>query len=97
MNFKYLKIQTIRPLAVLTGGLDGTRFIAEVTKENGKSELFSFMPPNYDPTKAVPVEEYILDSAIEKHGFKAIEHEPITSYEDYEKYLREINQLPRQE
>lgn len=95
MNFKELGIQTIKPLAVLEGGLNGTRFIAEATKEDGKSQLLSLTPPDYDPAKAVPVEDYILDSAIEKHGFIPVELEPITTFEDYEKYLREINKPPQ--
>lgn len=91
MNFKELGIQTIRPLAILEGGLNGTRFIAEAIKEDGKAQLLSFIPPDYDPSGAVPVESYILESAIEKHGYAPIEHDPIVTLESYEKYLREIN------
>jgi len=92
MNFKELGIRTIKPLAVLGGGLNGTRFIAETITEDGKSKLVSLVPPNYNPSNGVEIEKYILDSAIEKHDYVPVDHDPILTTEEYEKYLREINQ-----
>lgn len=91
MNFNELGIQNIEPLAVLRGGIDGAKFIAKVVKKDGRSQLLYLIPPSYDPSKGIVTEEYILESAIEKHGFLPIEQEPILTYEDYENYLREIN------
>lgn len=96
MNFKELGIRAIRPIAILEGGLNGTRFIAEATKKDGKAQLLSLIPPDYNLAKAISVEPYILESAIEKHGFIPVEHDPITTFDDYEKYLREINQTLKQ-
>lgn len=94
MNFKELGIQTIKPLALLSGGLNGTRFIAEATTEEGNTKLISLIPPDYNPSNGVEIEEYILESAVEKHNYVPVEHDPILSTEEYEKYLREINQPP---
>ena len=96
MNFKELGIQTIKPLAVLKGGLNGTKFIAEATKEDGKIQLLSLIPPDYSLDRATPIESYILESAVEKHEFIPTDHGPIRTFEDYEEYLREINQTPNQ-
>lgn len=97
MNFKELEIQTIRPLAILEGSLDGTRFIAEAVKEDGKTQFLLLTPPDYKPIGGTVVEQYILESAIAKHGYTPVEHNPITTFEDYEKYLREINPPLKQE
>lgn len=97
MNFKELGIQAIRPLAILKGGLNGTRFIAEATNKSGEAQLLSLTPPDYDPAKAVPIKPYILESAIEKHSFIPVKHDSIVTFEDYEKYLQEINQPPEKE
>ncbi|MFA6446533.1 MAG: hypothetical protein WCW14_04790 [Candidatus Paceibacterota bacterium] len=94
MNLKELGIQAIRPLAILYGGLNGVLFMAEIVKEDGTFKLYSLSPPDYDLARAVQIEDYILDSAVEKHGFIPTRHESIISFDDYEKYLREINQLP---
>jgi hypothetical protein len=91
MNFKELAIQGVEPLAVLTGGLDGTRFIARITKREGVTSLFFITPQNYDLRNPTPIEYYVLDSAIAKHGYVPTEHGMITTDEDYIQYISEIN------
>ncbi len=91
MNFKELGIHYIKPVALLKGGLNGARFIAEYMSESGRVGLLSLAPPDYDVTKSVQIERYLLLSAVEKHGYIPVEHDFILNFEDYEKYLREIN------
>ncbi len=86
------EIQYIMPLAVLYGSIDGCRFIAEVKNKSGKRVLSFFTPPHYDLASSYEIESYILDSAIVKHGFVVIQHSPISTTKDYERFLHEINQ-----
>lgn len=91
MNFKELGIFSITPVAKLEGGLNGPRFIAERKMLKGERELISVLPPNYDLLKSIQIKQYILEAAIAKHGYIPFDHEPLISFEDYEKYLRDLN------
>jgi hypothetical protein len=93
MNFTELGISAILPLAELKGGINGTRFIAEVTTVGGEKRLLSILPSEYDLSKAIPIEPYILESAVAKHGYDPVEHELLDNEEKYQTYLREINLL----
>lgn len=57
----------------------------------GDKELISVLPPDYDLSGSVPVKQHILEAAVAKHGYIPFDHEPLTSFEEYEKYLRELN------
>ena len=91
MNFKELGVFSITPVASLVGGLNGPRFIAERQLLDGKKELISVLPPDYDISKSIEIKSYILESAVAKHGYVPVEDDFITSFEEYEKYLIELN------
>jgi hypothetical protein len=92
MNFKELGINSVRPVAKLEGGLNGVRLIVEARKEKGYTEILSVLPPDYDLSKAIPIEQYILESAVAKHGYIPVSEQPIMDFKQYEEYLRRINQ-----
>lgn len=91
MNFKEMGVQTVEPLAVLEGGINGVKFIARTTMNDGQSQLMFMVPPNYDLKTAVLTNEEVLETAVIKHGYGLVNHKPIESVEEYEEYLREIN------
>ncbi len=91
MSYKELGISTIKPLAKLEGGLNGPRFIAEKEILKGDKELIFILPPDYDLSRSVSVKQHILEAAVAKHGYIPFDHEPLTSFEEYEEYLREVN------
>ena len=95
MSYKELGISTITPLAKLEGGLNGPRFIAEKETVKGDKELISVLPPDYDLSKSIQVKQHILEAAVAKHGYIPFDHEPLTSFEEYEEYLRELSK-PRE-
>ena len=92
MNFQESDIKGIKPLAILKGGLNGTRLIAEVTYGNGEIILLSLLPPNYSLQDLIILQQYLLESAVAKHGYSVVPQKEITSFEEYEQYLREIGQ-----
>jgi len=91
MNFKELGINSVTPVAKLEGGLNGVRLIVEARTENGFTEILSVLPPGYDLSKAIPIKQYILESAVAKHGYTPVEEPPITNFEQYEEYLTKLN------
>jgi len=91
MNFKELGISSITPVAKLEGSLNGPRFIAEKETIKGGKELISVLPPEYDLSRSIPVKQHILEAAVAKHGYIPFDHKPLTSFEEYEEYLRELN------
>lgn len=91
MENKNPKIQLISPVAILKGGMNGTRFIARITLINGDSELCSISPPEYKLDEATPIKHYILESSIAKHGYLPIDYPPITNEKQYKDFLKEIN------
>ncbi len=91
MNFKEIGINSVTPVAKLEGGLNGTRLIVEARREKGYTEILSVLPPGYDLSKAIPIKQYILESAIAKHGYMPINGRPITTLEEYERFLTEVN------
>ena len=93
MNFKELGVFSITPVASLVGGLNGSRFIAERQLLNGEKGLISVLPPDYNLQKPIEVKPYILESAVVKHGYVPTEDDSITSFEEYEKYLIELNEV----
>jgi len=92
MNFKELGVFSITPVASLVGGLNGPRFIAERQLLDGEKELISVLPPDYDLSKSIEIKPYILESAVAKHGYVPAEGDSITSFDEYEKYLIELNE-----
>jgi len=91
MNFKELGINSVTPVAKLEGGLNGVRLIVEARREKGYTEILSVLPPGYDLSKAIPIKQYILESAIAKHGYIPVSEQPIMSFEQYEEYLTKVN------
>lgn len=91
MNFKELGINSVTPLAKLEGGLNGPRLIVEARREKGYTEILSVLPPEYDLSEAIPIERYILESAVAKHGYTPVEEPPIASFKQYEEYLTKLN------
>ena len=91
MNFKEIGINSITPVAKLEGGLNGVRLIVEARREKGYTEILSVLPPRYDLSKAIPIKQYILESAIAKHSYVPITGQPITNPEQYEEFLTKIN------
>ena len=47
MNFTELGILTIEPKAVLEGGINGPRFMAEITTTTGDKKTVSILPNDY--------------------------------------------------
>lgn len=93
MNFKEIGINSVTPIAKLEGGLTGVRLIVEARKEKGFTEILSVLPPGYDLSKAIPIKQYVLESAIAKHGYVPVSEQPITTFDQYEKYLTIVNKL----
>lgn len=92
MNFNELEIYSITPVAKLEGGFNGVRLIVEKRDMGGHTEILSVLPPGYDLSQAIPIEQYIKESSIAKHGYIPIEgQQPITNPEQYENFLTEIN------
>jgi hypothetical protein len=91
MDTKPTKVQIITPLAILRGGINGTRFIARITMTNGDSRLYSISPPHYKLEEAIPIKHYILESSVAKHGYIPVNYPTITNEKQYKNFLQKIN------